>query len=499
MATKLDARQIILRSLLSNVKSIANEELDNILTLVDDKLNDILKISASGAVVTISSSIKQVLKSDGSDGTTNSNRVSISPLSGVIISTDSSTLNVSSGAVTGDFEAAPISPSMTSSYYVNVGFEIRQDGKIYVLFGAEFANAGDKDLAVNAPVFTKKSIPIGYITIQDDSSGGQWNFSNPVETNIIKFQSGGGGGAGDDSGAGIDPADGFKELIFDNIDLSPSDANSLFSATNGSHNLAKTLLKLLCDKSLTATTTGTSYTLSGSPSFTVAANDIIYANGEWRKIASISSQTQGTLDVAFTSDLSADTCMVSQAAFTKDFINLGDATEKTRIRDFYSVNINTIHVDYTDSLIVDDGIPDYVDEARIVCSASNEGLRTDTVTYPTSDEFSTIFTRPQAPNDILDYDLSVNTNQERLFLAFFPNPSNASVTAQANLINYECSLVEDALIAQGGIIDSAYTKTDSSITSVNGDQPTVVGGKTRFKVNFTFNLIVNGRIAILQA
>ena len=179
--------------------------------------------------------------------------------------------------------------------------------------------------------------------------------------------------------------------------------------------------------------------------------------------------------------------MVSQAVFIKDLINLGDATQKTRIRDFYSEDIENIHVDYFDSLVAADEVPDYVDEARIVCSASNEGLRTDTSTYPTSDEFTAHFTRPQAPTSVNDYALSVNTNQERCFLCFFPNPDNSSVTSIANILSYGCSLIVDSGIEAGGVLNSAFCYTDGSETENNCDAPFVSGSVTHIKLHFGYN------------
>lgn len=268
---------------------------------------------------------------------------------------------------------------------------------------------------------------------------------------------GGGGAAGDVS---VFPADGFKEAIFDRLDTAIAGADSAISSSNGVQNISKSLVKLLCDKSKTFTTTGTALTISGAPSFTIAAGDIVYSGTTWRKIASISSQTAATLDAAFPVDLSGAAGMISQAAFSKDFINLGSAAQKTRILDLYaSENIDKIHVEYDDSLVTDDDVSDYVEVARIAVSASNEGLNSDTVTYPTSDKFSPIFKRPQAPTYIPDYNLQTNTNKQRLFLAFFPNPDNASVTTQANLLGFECSLIPDLGTDTGTNPEQTVAKT----------------------------------------
>jgi hypothetical protein len=121
--------------------------------------------------------------------------------------------------------------------------------------------------------------------------------------------------------------------------------------------------------------------------------------------------------------------MVSQAVWTKDLVNnVGSASETTRPRDFFpATDILQINVDYFDSLASGDDVADFIDEARIVVSASNEGLQAD-VALPTSTDFSPIFTRPQAPAQIDNYELTDPGDTQRLFLVFFCNPDNASVT-----------------------------------------------------------------------
>lgn len=177
----------------SNIKTQATDSLKNALNLIDDKLDNPLKISTSAAVLTVAASKVQDLKSAGTiEGTSNSISRAISPLGSTVIETASSTINVSSGAVTGDFGSSPVSPTMTASYYVYMGIELRKDGKLYTMFGTEGATSG----AATKPSFSKGSLAVGYILLQDNGTGGQWHFSNPLEANIVQFSVGGSGGSG---------------------------------------------------------------------------------------------------------------------------------------------------------------------------------------------------------------------------------------------------------------------------------------------------------------
>jgi hypothetical protein len=180
--------------------------------------------------------------------------------------------------------------------------------------------------------------------------------------------------------------------------------------------------------------------------------------------------------------------MVSQAVWTKDLVNVGDVSNSLRPRDIFPATaISLIHLEYEDSLTAADIYADITSPARIVASASNYGLQTDTVTYPTTDLFTNIFTRPQAPTSWSDYALNTNINQQRLFLVFFCNPNFVGTISQANLLGYECSLYTETVLQTGGVLDSAfcYANPADATPTVNCTRA-VVGGKTQVTVGFTF-------------
>lgn len=523
---------------------------------------------------------------------------------------------------------------------------------------------------------------------------------NPGQTELL-----GASGSGGDKDT-PHPADGFSELVYDRFEEQPSnDLSTVYDAeTNSEHNIANSLYQLSCDKSLSLTTTGTSFSLSALPSFTIAVGDILFDNlsREFRKITALSNQQNGTLDVAFTVDLSANAGMVSQAVWTKDLVRYGDVSQKQRILDAYPTpTISTVNLSYKDSLSSNDNIPDFVDEARIAASVSNvQGVRGDilfhtnyedgdligdiskgnptpvnsfnavvstvdgservvlgntgqgNVTYEAQDNlgdsnivsFSTwysyipgtvptneflfniiatqsanlsftksgstkfqiqigyslgtynsgdilfpsfvdaqqyyiecyadvtlgvvyffidgnlifsdtfapgartpygigdtvsmshndgtggsgygvsrfddwtfyegiqftsshtaplkanteltgvpsivtyapIYIRPNLPDQVLNYPLLNNSDKTGLNLLFFCNPDNSSVTANANLLDYEVSLIEDEVLQNGGFLSSAYCRTDNSSPAVNCQAPTVVGGVTEIELDFNY-------------
>jgi len=366
-------------------------------------------------------------------------------------------------------------------------------GKITALFSEEVSAVSSlNDLGF---LFISGN-PIGWVDLECTDSSGKFktigSTSNVIESvvngesRIYRIAAGAGGGGEAVEGVGLEPATGFRELIYDSFTVPVASPDSTVYSTNATY--GQGVFRLLCDNTKTVTISGTNFTLSGDVLW-MKAGDIIYINSikEWVKITSISNQSSGTIDRSLS--LTNEACVVSQAIFTKDFINLGSDIEKTRIRDTYGAQkLNLIHVNYSDSLLVGDNISDDMSEARIVVSASNEGAYNDTTTYPTSDKFTAFYSRPLSNEIALDYPLKNNTPNERCFLVFFPNPYNTDVLNQgsANLLDYECSLVCEIPLYRGAYKNAAFAMSDGSVPAVNSNQPVVVSGKTQWKLNFNF-------------
>ena len=264
------------------------------------------------------------------------------------------------------------------------------------------------------------------------------------------------------------PADGYQMGWLETLDVSPVDANSTLDSTLTTGVYTLPMIQMSCDKSRTVTTTGTAYTLSGNPNFTVTAGCIIWSGGTWRKIQTVSTQSTGILQTAFSPDLATAACMVSQAVWTQDLTVIGSSGQATRPIDFFpSTDVIQINVDYEDSLTIADAVPDYNSTPNVVVSACNSGAQAAGGT-PNDNLFTATFARSVGANQESDYILATNSPQQRLFLVFFPNPSNGSVTAQANLLQYQCSFyTQPTVLTNGGVLNSAFCMTDNSTTPVN--------------------------------
>lgn len=226
---------------------------------------------------------------------------------------------------------------------------------------------------------------------------------------------------------------------------------------------------------------GAGIACSPSPNLYPAVNTLVQIEtsagaGQWRRISTVGSQTSFTLDSAFTGgDASTgDRVMISQALWTKDLVNLGSSTERTRARDFFSGNILTAFIDYQDSLTASDDVSDRTLLNRMVVAASNTGLATDT-SNPTSNTFGSIFARPIRANTVSDYTLFTNSTQERLFLVFFADPYNPDVTSTANILDYEASFYGDNSTVNSGVLEDAICFSDNSTTPHNCTVATASG------------------------
>jgi hypothetical protein len=162
----------------SNIGSTNNEELDNVLTLVDDKLSSPLKASINSNTITISASVKQNLESDGADGTQSSFKERLPVIGGLDYSTiTSSTIDLTSGITTGVFAS---NPAVTANYYIQMGIVLRSDKKLYVIWGTEASSLG----STTVPNFTGDDVQILVLKLKNSGTTGTWLFNTPVKTDL---------------------------------------------------------------------------------------------------------------------------------------------------------------------------------------------------------------------------------------------------------------------------------------------------------------------------
>jgi hypothetical protein len=280
----VQTNQIIDNSARTKIGSVAQEQLDNQTVLINDKLDMPLDVTLSGAVLTIEAGTKQKLESDGANATQNSYKWRLPLLSNTSVSPAQSTLNFSSGAITGDFDAsAGNGISMTASYYVQLGIELRSDGKFYAIWGTPAASAG----AATAPEFSSGALQILIVTLHDDGTGGLWHFITPVKSDIGIIKIGSAGGGSSSSGTSsigrinyldsvsssmpsVDPStvDGYTIanndiVLFTNLSTATQN-NKVYKATVAGGAISWTLLKLGSDSSGTPAKGDGLFVMSGA-------------------------------------------------------------------------------------------------------------------------------------------------------------------------------------------------------------------------------------------
>lgn len=295
------------------------------------------------------------------------------------------------------------------------------------------------------------------------------------------------------------PQPGYLGVVQDTFKAAASAPTSKVDSTNtkATQNFGLELYSFGLGTSSIATTASTStVTLSASlnppagTTYTVQAGDVVYFITQkiWRRILTVNSQSSYVVDAPFTS--TGEQIQVSQAVYTKDLVNLGDSTGvlKNRLRDIFpATSIPNVILDYKDSTFLNSDGPDVVDTAAMVCSASNNGLQTDSG-LPLSTTFSTIFTRPDAPARIPQYPLAVNANEQRLFLVFFPNPAVA-FTATPNLLEYTVSAYQLTGYQNSGVLNSAWGYNDGSATgSLSVALVGAAGSNTRITLPWSYQV-----------
>jgi len=180
------AWQTKIRNIFKKLGLVPGDELDEGLELINDKFRVPLDISIASGILTIDPSTITQKESDGAGGTRNAYKKRISPIEGFDISSASSTLNLtetgSQGDTTTDFKNNPGSaPSMTANYYIQMAIELRNDGKLYLIWGNEHSNPAYAKLP---HLINLSGRLLCIIKLQDNNTGGQWKFKTPTKEDI---------------------------------------------------------------------------------------------------------------------------------------------------------------------------------------------------------------------------------------------------------------------------------------------------------------------------
>jgi hypothetical protein len=334
--------------------------------------------------------------------------------------------------------------------------------------------AGSTEALATTAAAPSGTIAIGYVSLQN--VGGV--IQNITNSNIYQFVGTGSGGSGSGSGTGDDLDSllfraSFNDSFSESGISSASSVNIAAGNSNAVYSAVKSMWQMSYDAGKTVTATGTAFTLSSAPSFTIAVGDLIIIPGVDgpKKIATLSSQTVGTIESAWTTNPTAVAACVSQAVITKDIYNL--AVDGTSLASaFGSSTFGEILVDYKDN------------------STSGSNLFTPNTTpsvafaaSPDNTNFTISQTRATNETDLVS-DTLLPSSGTSLYLRFFANKTSGN--GVVNLINYRAFMQKSSISAGGGVLNAAYGFTNSVGTPVNSTV-SVVGGKTTIKlVGFSY-------------
>lgn len=384
------------------------------------------------------------------------------------------TINFATGSVTGNVNAFTLLnfTGNAGKYgkYALVLLSTHPD-YVSVLPGTSFGTTADN---TTDPSFIGGTA-IGIVTVLDDGSGGIGTI-NAITQSLLTQSTAPVVDFNLNTGI-LTPSPGYSILIHDPLESVRNGTDDTIdnSLSQAAYTSQHSLYQISCDKTKTVSSnSGTSILINATPGFVVHPGDVIYVTsgveaGTWRFVSTVSTPTSFVIDTSFNTNLVPGvTLMLSQAVHTKDLAGFGSASELNRPGDsFPSTDILQCLISYSDSLSTNDEIADLNSQARIVSSASNSGTQF-LVGTPTSDTFTqNVLTRPTGVGLITDYVLKTNASQQRLFLVFFANPNNASVTNTCNLLDYDCNFYVDPGVVNGGTLATAYGVSDNSSPSYN--------------------------------
>lgn len=470
--TQLDIRQSVTRVLQDQLNAASNIGMDSTLASINSELTSpgrLIAASTPSLVVTVGS---------GTVVNPNTLKNRVLPLiKNTAVPFTGGTITFPSG--TGTITVSPgtnASITIGASQFVAVLVQLDSAGNLSLVVGSAAGSLG----AVVVPSGSTSFLTLGYIIVQSNVSGVIQNITNAM---IYQMPSGGGGsGSGSGSGTGDDlDALQYQSDVTELFSNSPTAAASQSSVdttqSNGIYSAANSYMTLSYDASKTVTGTGTTMTISGTPSYTVQVGDILRVGTQARKITVVTTQTSYTIEAAFSTNPSTSACTISQAVYSKDLNNF--AFNGVAISAIYTGTISDCLVIYNDT--ASGTLYNYTDPALIAYTASGDGSTYTTVQVRESNPSSTAGVT------------SLATTGSNMYLRFFSNASSGSGTV--NLVGYKAFFHRLSQTEAGGIQLQAICFTNSVGTPVGCSNPTVVNGKTQIVLSNAFPVGVNSGTA----
>lgn len=293
----------------------------------------------------------------------------------------------------------------------------------------------------------------------------------------VKWSNVAGGSGGSGTGDDLNSLK-YQVSFFEDFTQNPAASLTLDTSAGKTdatlYDVNNTYFRLAYDATKTVTGTGTAMTLSGAPSFTVKAGDVIIVGTQARRITAITSQTVYTIESAFSSDPSAAAACVSQAVYTVDLNNYaGDGMAPSAA---ISSTFNEVLVDYADTTTLNDTIFDIGITPHIAFSASVDG--------------STWSANKSRTVNVTDTNQSTSfsTAGSNLYIRFFANKTSGS--GSVNLLDFKAYWQAVTAQQYGAFAAQAFALLNGAGTPVNCSLSTV-NGKTRITLGFSYTNGVN--------
>lgn len=448
--TSPDIRQSQTRVLQDQLDSTAVVQMDSVLASINNEL------TAPGRLIAQSTPTLVVTIGSGKVVNPNTSKNRVFPLlNNVAIPFTGGTITFPS--TSGTITASPGNNATITigvSQFVAVLIQLDTTGLINMTVGTPAASLG----AVTIPGGSTSFLSLGYVIVQSNASSVIQPVTNAM---LYQFEGGGGGGGSGSGGLGDDLASTqFRGDIADTFQessaLATSTINGSAAFTTASFSSSNNIYAISYDASKTGTSTGTAFTLSGTPAYTVAAGDVVVnlVSGEVKKIASISSQTAYTLESAFTANLAGVAVCVSQAVHTKDVYNLAvDTNGNTLASAFPGLTFSEIAVFYKDNSTVGSN-------KWAIDTAANVGFTAS----PDNASWTVNSKRVTNVTDIYQ-SVILPSAGSALYLRFFSEKTSG--TGTVNLIMYKAYVQKLASSSSStGILWSAYGFSNNVTTPV---------------------------------
>ena len=196
-ATRPQTWEIVNENSLDILETSNRESLDNLLVILNSKINYPFRISLVGTVLTINESEIQTYKSDGSEwgGTEDSFKYATAPIDGQYATSAASTIDLSDGLNSGDFASGIefTCPTLLAGDYIWLGIEVKTGGELNLVWGNPGATLG----TATYPTFTGTAVCLIKLQANIGTLAPLWgSFNSVTSSDVIIFKGSGGGGGG---------------------------------------------------------------------------------------------------------------------------------------------------------------------------------------------------------------------------------------------------------------------------------------------------------------